>query len=399
MGSRKHLWSNKECIITKSFDMWPCLINHYLEFIFAEMSATAVYEAFKNDSKSKCKMVKVNNQNPNGETALHIACRGGDMDVAKKLLEAGAKETKTDINGDIPLHTAVTNGQQGLVLLLLGIHAGSGGVHSSQLKDLVNNEGETALHIAASMGHAHIMNDLLLAGWNPNVGDKCGRTCIHHACIAGHLAAIKQLALYCDRRGSQHDPDDMSLSTEKGYEHLPIYWVVNCTDNDGKTPLHYACELGSMELVEELYKLGEDPKLMTKNDGGCLHLAASSGCINLVLFLIETCHIDPSLKGHYGENILHRACANGRTELVQKLIEKKYADIHAQDVIGLTPLHWAMINQQKSTALILMNYHHCSPLSINDVTGILENGLLQNKHYLVCSKILEAFLLISINDR
>ena len=368
----------------------PQSFDHHVDIFIAAMSATDQYNKLSHDRNLKIKHLKVNSRNPNGETVLHIACRMNDVTSAARLINAGAKTTKKDQNGDIALHIAVRNGNPDIVKLFL---PKSGEVQSSQLKDLVNNEGETALHIAASMGHAHIIKDLILAGWNPNVRDKCGRTYIHHACSRGFgPSVIKQLKPY------RHNKQDTSSN-----EIHAIEWVFNCTDNDGKTPLHYACEAGSMELVEELCKLGEDPKfedqkLMTKNDGGCLHLAASSGCINLVLFLIETCHIDPSLKGHYGENILHRACANGRTELVQKLIEKKYADIHAQDAIGLTPLHWAMINQQSTIAHILVNDHDCSLLSTCDVKSILESGL-PSKYYFEREKLLEAFMLISINDR
>ena len=49
----------------------------------------------------------VEHKRENGETALHLACRGGGTDVATKLLRAGADVNVRTENGDTPLAMAL----------------------------------------------------------------------------------------------------------------------------------------------------------------------------------------------------------------------------------------------------------------------------------------------------
>jgi len=42
-----------------------------------------------------------------GNTALHIACHRGYLDIVKHLLDNGADKNVTDNDGDTPLHYAV----------------------------------------------------------------------------------------------------------------------------------------------------------------------------------------------------------------------------------------------------------------------------------------------------
>lgn len=58
-----------------------------------------------------------------GYTALHVACTKGRMDIARLLLQYGAKHTETAISGIRPLHEAAENGDIEIVRLLLSYGA------------------------------------------------------------------------------------------------------------------------------------------------------------------------------------------------------------------------------------------------------------------------------------
>ena len=67
------------------------------------------------------------------------------------------------------------------------------------------------------------------------------------------------------------------------------------------------------------------PKLINSvdvhNDNG-LHIAASSGKIDIVVFLIEELKMDPAVENRNGVNVISMARRNGNMYLTQYLTEK-----------------------------------------------------------------------------
>ncbi|XP_065188507.1 uncharacterized protein LOC135819261 [Sycon ciliatum] len=56
-------------------------------------------------------------------TPLHIACRHGNIDIAKHLVKCKAKVDKTDWNGDLPVHRAAWNGRLEVIKYLLDLQS------------------------------------------------------------------------------------------------------------------------------------------------------------------------------------------------------------------------------------------------------------------------------------
>jgi len=80
--------------------------------------------------------------------------------------------------------------------------------------NIVNNNNQTALHLAAYQGHSDVMKELLGCKADVNVRDKNGKTPLRIAAKYGYLNAVK------------------TCSTYGAY--------VNLKDFDNKTALHYA---------------------------------------------------------------------------------------------------------------------------------------------------------------
>ena len=104
----------------------------------------------------------------NGDTALLLAARGGNAQIAQLLVDAGANTRTTDDLGDTALHIAA---QQGDVVTL-------GVLLSAQFVDInsANSSGVTPLMQAARYGQTSAVEALLTAGADRDRSDFTGRT-------------------------------------------------------------------------------------------------------------------------------------------------------------------------------------------------------------------------------
>lgn len=111
-------------------------------------------------------------------------------------------------------------------------------------------EGVTPLHEAAGMGNITQVQNLLNAGFDPNVRDIAGRTPLHWAasgCIWGTLTEYMQMHS-CSV--TDVHADITALLIANGAE-------VNAADGDERdTPLHWAVEYGSVDTVRVLLENG-----------------------------------------------------------------------------------------------------------------------------------------------
>ena len=93
--------------------------------------------------------------------------------------------------------------------------------------------------------------------------DAFGRSILHHASQAGHLALVK------------HMTDHLSMD-------------VNLQDSSGETPLALACATGSLVVAKHLLSKGASPSLRKEPDGTApLHRAANAPSPELIDLLID----------------------------------------------------------------------------------------------------------------
>ena len=97
-------------------------------------------------------------RNELGSQPIHWAASGGHVPVVDLLLEAGASIDATDNKGCSPLITSSQYGQTNLTGYLLGRGA---------RYQLVDREGDNALHWAAFKGNANMSRLLIYSGFNP----------------------------------------------------------------------------------------------------------------------------------------------------------------------------------------------------------------------------------------
>ncbi|KAF4885483.1 Ankyrin-3 [Colletotrichum fructicola] len=157
-------------------------------------------------------------------TALTVAVYAGHAEVAEFLLEKGAAQEILDNPPFIftPLQAAIYSDQIELVTKLL--EAGQ-----EESVDYLDSQGRTALHIAMRMGSTDMVSALIeIAAPKLDLRDKQGRSLLHHAVLSHNLEIV-----------------DICLDLEKsGYR-----FELSAPDNDGWTPLHWACRTDDNEEV------------------------------------------------------------------------------------------------------------------------------------------------------
>ena len=136
---------------------------------------------------------------------------------------------------------------------------------------------------------------------------------------------------------------------------------VNCTDEYGRTPLHWACCWGRVSMVRMLIsELQADTTLQDKWGNTPLHIAAcEAGREEVALTLITEFGCDTTIRGRYGKTLLHSACEEGCLTLAKLLIRDYDADINAQDESKNTPLYLAAIIGKEEVVLTLITEFGC----------------------------------------
>ncbi|XP_066149158.1 ankyrin repeat domain-containing protein 16-like isoform X2 [Euwallacea fornicatus] len=187
--------------------------------------------------------------------------------------------------------------------------------------------GDTALHIAARLGHL-AMIDYLLTEYSPclvNIKNKDDKTPLHEAAQFTQLHSVKKLCSY----GAD----------------------VNALRRGDWTPLMLACtkiqSAVSLSIVQNLVDKGAEINYPNKDGWTCLHILAREGGLEILDYLIGK-----GLITRNGRTALHITALHGNKEILSKLL--KYLNVNSMDGCGNTPLHEALLGQHLDLARILV---------------------------------------------
>ncbi|XP_046566139.1 ankyrin-1-like [Haliotis rubra] len=192
------------------------------------------------------------------QTALHIACYGGNVNVVEKLLGAGASVIAVDKKWSrkTPLYNACSSGSANIVKLIL---------QESSLSSVSDSNNMTPLHVASWKGHVDVVKLLLESDHDLQAKTNDGQTALHLSCLEGHRDVAEVLL----KAGSDINALDSALDTPLHLAAragvcdvvvLQAKWGARDTqcNKHGKTALHVACHEGHTDAVKALLNMGSD---------------------------------------------------------------------------------------------------------------------------------------------
>jgi ankyrin repeat protein len=260
-------------------------------------SAPAPAAAVPDDDDSEVIVAGLVGSGGGGLTALTFAAREGDVESARRLLDAGADVNQATENGRTPLLTAVNNRNYKMAEFLLAQGADP---------NLANKGGWTPLYLATDnrnieggdypvpkpdMDHLDIIKLLLAKGANPNIKVK----------------------------------DDTLTRTI-----FTMQWFFE----DGATPFIRAAQSSDTVLMKLLLEHGADPKAATANGDNAMTASSGIGWVEGVTYerskeenyeamkMLLDLGIDPNYANSEGRTSLMGAAMKGRPEVIQLLVDR-----------------------------------------------------------------------------
>lgn len=344
-----------------------------------------------------------------GVTPLHLAAEAGYADICHFFINhryASHLNTFVSKNKDSSISYAVMGGQINILKRF---------IPTLDELHVVNNKGETLLHLAAKSGKNEMFEYLLQIHKNCKksncqnefryslLKDLDGRTILHIAAQNKNLELCKLIL--------QHES---RLLLKK--------------DKNGRSAIHYAAEAGDLNIVkllveellkdimnEELYRnkmLAVDGIWLALEDQEKLtpiHLAAKAGHIEICQFFLHHPFIS-RLKGYVdscGNSILGYAAMSGNVNLLKMIIEITSESINIVNKQGETLLHLALkedvypVNEKDVNLLLLLKKNNksemieyllanCKDLLIqeNATKRTILHLAAQNRNYNACTLIL-----------
>ena len=350
----------------------------------------------------------------NGATLLHIACKEGQLDIVRALIEIyGCTLDVRDYFGNTPCHLACENGRFEIMAYFYFFQF-------SLTCSLQNISGETWLHLATKSGsiplirliafaqissdpnftnlskRVNFYDDILFLCFERNNFTKLsnsfgiqfktdlhGNTPLHVACQENNLNVIKfylsELKLVLNFDFNVFIPSLLTLACQlrrlEIIKYLSRYhdflvltgpcvrsgliirepFTFASPEVQIEAAIFLAARRGDYTLYKFLLKSFSLHVTNSCNDT-LLHAACMSGHYNMfieVFSSFEHAQIDPQSKNANGNTCLHIACIWGWYDIAEYLISKDFS-INNQNNDGDTPIHLAIRNNKKRVFAILV---------------------------------------------
>lgn len=258
---------------------------------------------------------QVDDQDHQGQTALHLAARIGSREIFKLFIEYGANVSLTMNDGTTVLDIAVSEGHENFARLVLeSIDSGNikylrstGQEGIRKALQHTDNQKLSILHYAVESSDGALMTFLLrsaqLAGCKNlvNAHRLNGDTALHLAAEKGALDVVKSLCmfraktdsynenhetpLYLAAKNNHSDTITFLLEQEEGLEAKTI----DKRDADGWTPLLIAAAFSQKEAADVLLENNADIKARNKNDKNLVFIAATEGHDSFLEHIFDYC--------------------------------------------------------------------------------------------------------------
>ena len=247
------------------------------------------------------------------DSAMHIACDASNVEIVRYLIDKGADINALQLHRSTPLRVACIRGNPMIVEVLIKEGADI---------DLAERTGRTPLITAAEKGHAEVTRLLLEAGCNKDAGDCLRRTAVYHASHHRHPQVLRYLIQY----GAN----------------------INTVDRRGVSPLHMLCRIGFYDMMQILLDAGCDRDILGQMGGknGATYTpiweAVQDGHLLAVKMLLDAgANPDRGDEGSIGNSLFALMMSNHiRVDILRALLEAG-VNVNYRNINGYSPLHFA----------------------------------------------------------
>lgn len=222
------------------------------------------------------------------QTPLHIAVSLGEPVLVQTLIRYGASLHTRDHEGAFPVHTAVLNGNDKIVEILIQRDRSQETLRMSFDKRLHRyvhrgepiQKGFSLFHIAVWKKQA-MLDTLISLGVDPNVKDCYGRTPLLYAIEKKLLKHVWKLLQYSKVDKSHADkqgrtPLHMALQNDLHSiaTQLIPHSNINAKTKSGETALHIACAMLNINITDCLLRHVADFRMVTNDGDTVFHILA-----------------------------------------------------------------------------------------------------------------------------
>ncbi|KAF0044642.1 hypothetical protein F2P81_003800 [Scophthalmus maximus] len=204
-------------------------------------------------------------------------------------------------DGDTLLHLSIIHEAKDYIRSMIDV---------SKNTDFLNTQNDlrqTPLHLAVITNQADVCQHLLVSGCDPTLVDNRGDTALHIACRHGNLPCFSVITQYSQK------------------EHLQTAMAA-CNYN-GQNCLHLAAVQGFLSLVENMVDLGVDVNAKEQHNGrGALHLAVDQQNLSLLRLLLKK-GADPNLLTSGGHTPYHLTYGYGSRDIREELYSLTAPDL------------------------------------------------------------------------
>ena len=283
-----------------------------------------------------------------GQSAMHRACKGAQLEVAKLLVRRKVDMTLRDNTEMTPFLHACSSGSLDLVKYLASCGP-------NDILTPVDYNGDNALHFCTRNHDTEMVKWLLQRGLDCNQPNhkKCAAVDLPEASDWSELKLV-----YREHQMTQvaPRPKDRLHVSYADWDAMAIYNICNSgsqdeiyallgsgdnldselDDGSGYTALHIACERGNFGVVKMLTKNGCHFNRESRNGETPLCVACRTGSLNIAKHLV-----DLGVDMHepvVDSTLLHVAVSNGNLQIASWLVEQGMS-VETVDAAGFSAIH------------------------------------------------------------
>ncbi|KAL9955881.1 hypothetical protein ACROYT_G037277 [Oculina patagonica] len=289
---------------------------------------------------------------------LHMAVDSGVLKIVELCLQHGSRVRSPKASDKTTaFHLACEQGSLDIVKLLAS--------HDTTICriTLIDSEGRTPLHRAATNNHVAVVEYLLDQGASVDPPDKARCTPLFKAAANGGIETVQLLL----ERGADVTFKSVELRSvlHAAVQHSDVmelllkvpssaYLITDKNHDNSFTPVHYAAMSGQSTSISLLMATNKAAAIVTSNDLDTpLHIAAKYGWLPIVESLLVGRNVRMiNLQNNEGMTPLHLACSSGHDQVAEYLLSQG-ATIE-KDKHQKTALHLAATRGSKRCVMSIL---------------------------------------------